>query len=405
MNMNFGCRTTFSLGVFIATGIFALTAPTYAAPPAGSARHSAVVDIAERLSPAIVTIGQTRTQTVSPFEALGGLPRIFGDDLGRNFFFGSSKRTYFLPYVGSGFIVDEKSLIGEGPKSKAPASSRFVLTNYHVIQGAEDIVVTLTDGREYPARLLDADAVVDVALLRIDLKPGESVATAKLGNSDDIMVGESVVALGNPFGPLIEDPHPTVTVGVVSAVNRSFQLEVDQRTGNARVYRGMIQTDASVNPGNSGGALVNFDGEVIGINTFIIAPGGGSSGVNFAIPINRAVRVAHEIIEYGEVRTPYLDFDIRAVGQINRDLLRRWGVNETDGLLIWRMDEKGPAMKAGLELGDVIHKVEGRTVSRPEDLIAQIISRTVGEGVTLTIARAGKTLEILYVIPSGPSRV
>ena len=264
--------------------------------------------------------------------------------------------------------------------------------------------MTLSDGREYPAYFLDADGVVDVALLQVELKKGEDAPALKLGDSDGIMVGESVVALGNPFGPLISDPHPTVTVGVVSAVLRSFQLDVDRQTGIPRVYRDMIQTDASVNPGNSGGPLVNFDGEAIGINTFIIAPGGTSAGVNFAIPINRAMRVAREILEFGQVRETYIDFDTKEVGRINPELLAGWGVTDKRGLLVWRMDPSGSATAAGIELGDVIVEVDGKIVATSDELIAQIISRTVGESIVLVVSRGGKRFEAKYEIRASPQR-
>ncbi len=376
-----------------------------AAAPAGSVRRSAVVDIAERVSPAVVTIGLTvRRPARSPRDPFGLFSPLLEEFWGLQ---GPGRaRDEDVPYVGSGFIVAQSSVLGAGQRARiGNPRARYVVTNYHVVQGAREVFVTLTNGDRYAAEFLDADPVVDVALLRIDVPDGREIPTVRLGDSDDIMIGETVVALGNPFGPLIEDPHPTVTVGVVSAVDRSFQLEVDERSRSYRVYRNMIQTDASVNPGNSGGPLVNLDGEVIGINTFIISPGrGGSAGVNFAIPINRAVRVAQEILQYGEIRSIYLDFDVRELGRYRRELLLQYGIQDAQGLLVASLLEtEGPAVRAGLEVGDVIVAIEGRPVTKKEDLFAQFISRTAGEKLRFTVSREGRRLEVEYEIPAGPA--
>lgn len=370
--------------------------PATDAPPARrSARHSVVVDIARDNSPAVVTVGTTRI--------VARRAPVYGS-------FGFFSQRYLeegdFPYVGSGFIADMHSLLEEGEAPQDGDLSRnryYVLTNYHVVDEAEKIYITMTDGREFPARLLDADQVVDVALLEIVAEAGAEFETVRLGDSDEIMIGESVVALGNPFGPLIEDPHPTVTVGVISALNRSFQPDVDPRTGAPRVYHDMIQTDAAVNPGNSGGPLLNFDGEVIGVNTFIISPAassgvGGSAGVNFSIPINRARKVAREIIRFGRVRSLYLDFDVVS---ISPQLVRRYDLPESRGLLVWNIAREGPAAAAGLELGDVIVKVEGREIGSREDLLAVFYSRTVGESLRFTVSRGGGPAEIRYRIEEG----
>ena len=366
------------------------------------------IDVARQISPAVVTIGLLIRENVSPFGRLGRGLRAFG--------FTRERR---LDYVGSGLVFDQKSLLAPGQRALTGGpDTRYVLTNFHVVQGARKVFVTLTDGREFEAKVLDADRVVDVALLELLNLKDEEIPTVKLGDSEEIMIGESVVALGNPFGPFITDPNPTVTVGVVSAVNRSFGLERDQRSGENRVYRNMIQTDASVNPGNSGGPLVNFDGEVIGINTFIIAPGGGSSGINFAIPINRAIKVSQEILLHGEVRQIYLDFVVRSLAGIRRDLRRLRGMSEqdarawlaqidiveSDGLLIMDiLQDDGPATRAGLSEGDVIVQVQGKDVEEETDLIAEFVSRTAGEKMRMTVLRGGERFETDYVIPAARS--
>lgn len=394
----------FALGFFARLGLIEpipLATPAEAIPPPTSSRHSAVVEIAQSVSPAVVTIGVTvASRQLSPLDLLGeGVFAPFDDR------FGLRQGRVFeqeVPSVGSGFIVDLQGLLAPGQKPiRESQNTKYVLTNYHVVQDVRRINVTLTDGREYEARLLDADAIVDVALLELINPKNDPVPTVKLGDSADIMVGETAIALGNPFGPLIDDPHPTVTVGVISALNRSFQPEVDQRSGTARVYRNMIQTDASVNPGNSGGPLVNLDGEVIGINTFIISPGGrGSAGVNFATPINRAVAVAREILIYGSVRSIKLDFD---VVPINRMIARRYGLKEQRGLFVAKLAPKGPAETCGIRQGDIIVKIEGKDVTAPEDLLGHMYSSTVGERLKFTVSRNGQRFDAEYEIQSADS--
>ncbi len=369
--------------------------PAHAGLRPDSRRDSVVVEVAKKLSPAIVTINTTML--------VRDRPRInfFGSDiqLGQ----GRVKEGLF-PYMGSGFLISGRSLLGDSESAKSSKADKiYVITNYHVVQNSERIFVTLTDGREFEARMLDADAVVDVALLELKAEKVGNIETAMLGDSDEIMVGETVVALGNPFGPIIEDPSPSVSVGVISAVNRSFQPEVDPQSGNARVYQNMIQTDAAINPGNSGGPLVNMDGEVIGINTFIISPGGSqghasSAGVNFSTPINRALRVAQEILKYGKVRSLYVDFNVWAV---NRQLVARYDLKEDHGMLVYNMARKGPAQAAGLELGDVILRINGREVRTEDEFYATIYSRTVGERLKFQISRDGKIAELEYEIQEG----
>lgn len=369
-----------------------------------SSRRDVVVDVAQRATPAVVTIGLT---VVEPRERPGGLPvrsllRPYADELFKTFTQGGSGE-HNVPYVGSGFIIDRSSLLGPGfnPGDIDP-NARYVLTNYHVISSEENprIFVTLADGRELPAVLLDADTVVDLALLKLVTDDPESIPVMSVGDSDDLMVGETVIALGNPFGPMIEDPNPTVTIGVVSALHRSFQPEIDQSRSRPLAYRNMIQTDASINSGNSGGPLVNLDGEVIGINTFAISPqGSGSIGVNFATPINRAVDVAREIVRYGQVRPILIDVEVWA---INRYLMGRYGLTETSGLFVWKVSAGGPAAAAGLRKGDVLLKVDGRRAFRPDDLIGTIYSRTVGEHINLTVSREGRTFETEYEVRQAP---
>ena len=212
-----------------------------------SNRHTIVVDVAQRVSPAVVSISVTKITGERQWDMFGG-----------EFFapYNLIMRERNFPYLGSGFVIDQ---------------SGRTLTNYHVVEDSSAITITLPDGRSFKAKLLDADSYLDIALLQIEgLKPGDKLPTIPLGDSNSMMIGESVLAIGNPYGPLLADPRPSVSVGVVSAVNRSFRGQQQ-----SHIYQDMIQTDAAINPGNSGGPLINLDGEAIGINTFIFSRSGG----------------------------------------------------------------------------------------------------------------------------------
>lgn len=378
-----------------------IPAPGTRAP---SPRESVVVHVAKRVSPAVVTVGKRVDSTRQPTRGIPvrRLLQPYTEETLRTFAEGPPEKKA-EPYIGSGILFGAGDLLGGGfNPSKFDPIDRYVVTNYHVIQSEGDVelFVTLADGRVFDVTLLDADAVVDIAVLRVTNPQQEEIPGVTFGDSTDIMIGESVVALGNPFGPVLKDPHPTLTLGVISALGRSFEPKLDASSGRPRAYRGMIQTDASINPGNSGGPLVNFDGEIVGINTFIISDGqGGPNGVNFAIPINRAVLVAREILEYGEVRPIYVDLDVWTV---NRYLMRRYGLEIGTGLFVWKMAKSGPAYTAGLRDGDVIVKVEGRPAYRPEDLIGEIYTRTVGEHINLTVAREDRSFETEYIIQQAP---
>jgi S1-C subfamily serine protease len=258
-----------------------------------------------------------------------------------------------------------------------------------VIEGADKVLITLGDGRELEAEVLDADRVVDVAMLKI--KEGMNFTSAQMGDSDDILIGETVLAIGNPFGNIIEDPHPSVTAGVVSAVNRSFNPDPE----NLRVYSDMIQTDASINPGNSGGPLVNVKGEVIGMNTFIMSRSGASHGIGFAIPINRARAIAKEIIDHGRIRPLWRDFDCVNLTPYLMKLLK---ANDMKGVVIRRMERGGPAEKSGLSVGDVIRKANNREVRNCMEFIAYFSALQVGDTFNLEILREGELIKIDYII-------
>jgi serine protease Do len=254
------------------------------------------------------------------------------------------------------------------------------------------VTVTLSDGRQVPAKVLGASAVYDLAVLKVDagnLKP------ATLGDSDQLMVGEWAIAIGSPFGFLLNDTQPTVTAGVISATRRDIKSEVTE-TG---LYKNMIQTDAAINPGNSGGPLVNADGEVIGINSFIFTQGGGSIGLGFAIPINLAKRVLEDIKKYGRIRQPYPGMSLQPVTPM---LAQRLGFNDLGGLVVTRVDPNGPAARAGVKVGDRIRKVNGITANTVDDAQRGIYGAQVGDVLRLELERDGRSVDANVTLAETP---
>jgi S1-C subfamily serine protease len=275
--------------------------------------------------------------------------------------------------TGSGFVID---------------TSGHILTNYHVVEGADTVQVTLSDGSTHDAQVIGRDASNDVAVLRIDA-PSEKLFPVALGDSSKLLVGQKVLAVGNPFGL-----ERTLTTGIISSLDRSLKAK------NGRMIRGIVQTDAAINPGNSGGPLLNSRGEVIGMNTAIISQVGQSAGISFAVPINAIHRILHSLIENGRV--------IRADLGLTR-VYRRG-----DGLLVLGVAEGGPADRAGVRAigmkllrygggvirrldpasADVILAIDGKRVTSVDELLTEVESHAPGESVNLTIERAGKPIEV-----------
>lgn len=320
-------------------------------------RESPLISSAQKVSPAVVSVGAIKTS-------------YYVDDWFMPFF--AYKYREKLPNLGSGVIFDKKG---------------YVLTNYHVVENAEKVIVTLPDGKEIEAEFLGADRIVDIALLKVNAK---NLPYADLGNSDDLIIGEWVIAIGNPFGNLIGDTQPTVTAGVVSALHRSFFP-----SGQESAFLDMIQTDAAINPGNSGGPLVNLNGEVVGISTYIFTTSGGSIGLNFAIPINRAREVTEEIITYGKIRPFFLDFEVI---DITSRIARALGISSNDGAVVWQVLRGGPAEKAGLVKWDVILSVNSNKIANRNELVRYILAQHVGSRLELEIIRDGKKSVITYII-------
>lgn len=327
--------------------------------------------VVKQVTPAVVNIYTTRTvrQRVSP---------LFDDPLFRRFFgdaLGGVPRERMEASLGSGVIVSADGLI---------------ITNAHVIQGSDQIQVVLADRREFPAKLVSQDERVDLAVLRIDTK-GEQLPFLHLRDSDDLEVGDLVLAIGNPFGV-----GQTVTSGIVSAVARTAAGVSD--------YNFFIQTDAAINPGNSGGALVTMDGRLIGINSAIYSRSGGSIGIGFAIPSNMVRTVIDAVAAGGKLVRPWIGADGQAV---TADLAAGLNLVRPGGVLINQVRPGGPADKAGLRRGDVITGVNGREVDGPDALRYRIATLPIGGKATLTVLRGGKEQQLtlgLIAPPEDPPR-
>jgi serine protease Do len=334
-------------------------------------RRNAIVRAVEVVQPAVVSVSVTqRVYQVSPFS-------FFSNDPFFERFFPELKQEYRrkVKGLGSGFIVN---------------SEGYILTNEHVVRNAIEIVVNLPDGRQFDANLVDSDQSLDIAVLKIN---GENLAVAHLGNSNKLFIGEWAIALGNPLGYIFKDAHSTVTVGVVSALNRDFKSD------EATVYQGMVQTDAAINPANSGGPLVNALGEVIGINTFIVR--GVYEGIGFAIPINRAKKVLDEILSYGKMRNSWTGLAVQDVDPL---IAQSLGLKSVQGVIIVNVLPKSPAEKAGLEVSDVILHANGTPIENKNQIRAVFAGGMVGDIYHLKVFRKGKKLKIDLILEERPKK-
>jgi len=346
------------------------------ADDATATRRNAIVRAAEEVGPAVVSVSVTQTRIVR------ATPYPFQDQFFNQFFrdfFGEREYVQQVSALGSGVIISRDGL---------------VVTNEHVVRDASEIKVTLTDGREFPGKVLASEPENDLALLRID---GKNLPTAQLGDSDSIIVGEWAIAIGNPFGFLLEDTHPSVTVGVISAFHRSVRTG----EGTTGVYKDMIQTDAAINPGNSGGPLVNALGEVIGINTFIISGSGGSMGIGFAIPISRVKHIVDEVAKYGRIRQIWIGI---AVQEVTPLIARSIGLDGTRGVIVSVVDPGSPADKAGIKRGDVITSVNNEPIRNFESARKAIFGAEIGDRLQFGLLRQGKEKTVTVVVEEAPER-
>jgi serine protease Do len=314
-------------------------------------RRTAIVEASQRVSPAVVSLTVTTRRQATP-----QTPFDF-------FFVPQSPREQ--QSFGTGFLIRPDG---------------HIITNQHVVGGAEKIIVTLPDGTDLPATLLGEDALTDIAVVRVERR---SLPTVAIGHSNDLMIGEWVVALGNPFAYLLGNAEPTVTAGVVSAVNRNI-LPGREQSG---MYLDMIQTDASINPGNSGGPLANALGEVVGVNSSIFTSNGGSIGLGFAIPIERALRVADEIIDRGSVRRAWVGLEVAGPENI-----RQWKAQ--GGVLVNNVVPGGPGEAATIKKGDILTRANGRVLRNYLDWESVKLDLRVNEQIRIGVRRAGRDRDV-----------
>ena len=318
---------------------------------------SSFADLAEKLMPSVVNIASTQIVKTSsnpfPFQFPPGSPF---EDMFKEFNRPTERKATAL---GSGFIIDKEGII---------------VTNNHVIQGAEDIIVSVNGSTEYNAKIIGTDPYMDLAVLQIESE--EEFTPVNFGDSDKARVGDWVIAIGNPFGF-----GGSVTSGIISSRNRDIGLTR---------YDDFIQTDASINQGNSGGPLFNLDGEVIGINTAIIAPGqSGSIGIGFAIPSNPAANVINQLVEFGETKRGWLGVRIQ---EVTKEIADLENLDKPEGALVASVSENSPADKAGIKAGDIILEFEGKRVSTMRVLPKLVAQTKVGKRVKLKIWRSQKLI-------------
>jgi len=316
----------------------------------GASRRTPIVTVAHDVGPAVVNIqteSTIRRREVDPFFDPFGV-------------FGGRDRSYTSQSLGSGFVWSSEGII---------------VTNNHVVEGASRITVNFSDGTQVPAKLIGVDPDSDVAVLRVDAK---NLLAAPIGTSSDLLIGETVIAVGNPFGL-----SGTVTTGVVSALGRSVPSKEAGRT-----FTDFIQTDASINPGNSGGPLLNIEGRVIGINTMIYA---NAQGIGFAIPVDRAKKVIQDILRYGQVHSAWIG---AVTATITPEEARRTGLRASRGALVARVIPGSPAQTAGLKAGDIITAVAGKPVDSREAFSTYTATVPSGQPLPLTVSRDGATQSI-----------
>ncbi len=340
------------LRALIAASIFAISAPAFAQTGPGIDRPVSFKELAERLSPAVVNI--STSQNVEANVEMPEFPK--GSPLERfNDFFGNGEGRV-ASSLGSGFVID-----AEG----------HIATNNHVIEGADIIEVTFPNGDNYVAELLGRDPQTDVALLKIDT--GNPIPFVNWADSDTAEVGEWVMAIGNPFGYA-----GTVTAGIVSARNRNID--------HGR-YDDFIQSDVAINKGNSGGPLFDMNGDVVGMNTAILSPTGGSVGISFTTPSNIVKSVVEQLAEYGETRRGYLGVNVQAV---TKDNAKSYKLSESYGAILTKITKDGPAEKAGLKRGDLITDYNGKRLEKASDLGLLVANTKIGDVVDIAYIRKRK---------------
>lgn len=337
-----------------------IPAPSPAPAAIATSRRTAITTAVDRVSSSVVTVQTESVQRVQP--------DIF------SFMFGDGQREQRNAGIGSGFII---------------RSDGVVVTNAHVVAGATTVTVAMRDGTTYPAKVVGTDETNDIAVVKFDAK---NLPVSPMGTSSDLLVGEWVIAIGNPFGFVLGNSEPSVSVGVVSAVGRNLA----GRNELGGVYLDMIQTDAAINPGNSGGPLVNAVGEVIGVNSSIYSPSGGSVGLGFAIPIDRTKRIAEDLLEHGAVRQSWVGIRLQASQvQSAREAA-------SVGAVVGFVTTGSPAQKGGVQVGDQIVRAGNRVVHNSFDWEARLLDLRVGESIPITVKRGARELTMTLTVAEAP---
>ena len=321
----------------------------------GIDRSNAIVKATREVAPAVVSINVVQRQavrnpTMEYWERMGMLPH------------GQYYRK--VQNLGSGVIVNADGTI---------------ITNYHVVDGAIQIIVNLSDGRQFRASLLDAVPLYDLAVLRIE---ADNLPVARLARGNDLQIGEWVIAIGSPFGYLLADTQPTVTVGVVSALNRDIKI-----SDRERFYLDMIQTDAAINPGNSGGPLVDTRGQVVGINTFIFSGSGGSVGIGFAVPAARVSTVVDDVRKFGHYREANVGITVEQLSPI---IMEQAGTTDAAGAYVHGVVPGSPAWKAGLRPNDILRELGGLRLRTRDTIYRLIYNSKVGDHLSFKAERNGR---------------
>ena len=337
-------------------------------------RQNAITRAVALASPAVVGINVTE---VREYTYRNPWSQMFGDDPFFRQFFGDKTYKQEIKGLGSGFLISPDG---------------YILTNDHVAGNAKEITITLTNKEKYNAKLVGTDLVSDIALLKIN---GKDLPYLRLGNSDDVLIGEWVIAIGNPFGLFDISDKPTVTVGVVSATGMNLNAE------QGRIYRGMIQTDAAINQGNSGGPLLTSEGEVIGVNAVIFTPNQGNIGLGFAIPINRVKSIVTELKRSGKVeRNFWTGLEVQTV---DARVAHYFDLAKVEGVIVTDVKRRSPADESGFKPGDIIVEVNGERVAKDDDIIGIVQNSKEGDVLKMKVIRDKKFINLTLKLEKNPS--
>ncbi|MDD5730078.1 MAG: Do family serine endopeptidase [Candidatus Omnitrophica bacterium] len=356
----------------------------------GFKMEDAVINVAATAGKAVVSISTEHTSKIPQsksyyFNSPSGQGSPFGEEepfrkFFEDFFGEMPNREYRQMGLGSGVVIDPDG---------------YILTNQHVIEQADKITVTLPDGREFKGEIKGQDMRSDLAIIKINAR---NLPVAKLGDSDNLKIGQWVVAIGNPFGYALQNPEPTVTAGVISALHRSLGRAASQD----KDYNDLIQTDAAINPGNSGGPLVNLRGEIVGINVAIFSTSGGYQGIGFAIPINSAKRIISKLIEGKKIVYGWLGVTVQ---DLTEDLARYFGLPNKYGVLVAKIMKDSPAEKGGIKDGDVIIRFDNKTVNNVRELLNIVGKAEIGRKVKVTVIRDKKEADFEVAITERPKEI